>query len=207
LLKRNPLHSDFGHDVIPSSIKDFNVQAYLFKGYWEDIGTVESFYEANLKLLRQPKPEFSFFDSDFPIYTHARFLPPSKVLSTNMEEAMICDGTIIKSATIRRSIIGVRARVEENTVIENTLVMGADFYQSDAERNADLASGKPGIGIGANTIIRNAIIDKNARIGKNVEITNQTKIQRAELEEKGYWIRNGVVVVLKGAEIPDGTVI
>ncbi len=207
LLKRNPKQADFGKDIIPAAIKDFNVQAYLFRGYWEDIGTVESFYEANLKLLHQPKPAFSFFDSEFPIYTHARFLPPSKILDTRLEEAMICDGTIVKSAEIKKSIVGIRSRLEEQTVLENTLLMGADEYQSEADRSADLAAGLVPIGIGAKTIIRNAIIDKNARIGKNVQIINKKKIQKEEKEEKGYWIRNGIVVVLKGATIEDGTVI
>ncbi len=207
LLNCNPEHDDFGKDVIPTAIKHYNVQAYLFKGYWEDIGTVESFYHANIELVRQPKPSFSFFDVDFPIYTHARFLPPTKVLSTKVEESMICDGTIIKCAEVSQSIIGIRSRIEENTSIENTLVMGADAYQAEPERSADLASGIVPVGIGANSVIRNAIIDKNARIGKNVTITNKANIQNAEHEDKGYWIRNGIVVVLKGAVIPDGSVI
>ena len=148
-----------------------------------------------------------FFDVDFPIYTHARFLPPSKLLNTKVEEAMICDGCIIKSAEIKNSIVGIRSRIEGHTNIENTLVMGADIYQSDRERAQDLQAGKPPVGIGMQTVIRNAIIDKNARIGKNVQIINKDNIRKAEHEDKGYWIRNGIVVVLKNAVIPDGTVI
>lgn len=207
LLKRNPEHNDFGKDIIPAAITDFNVQAYLFRGYWADIGTVQSFYEANLKLVVQPKPAFSFYDAEFPIYTHARFLPPSKILDTRLEEAMICDGTIVKSAEIKKSIVGIRSRLEQHTILENTLLMGADTFQSEAERSTDVAAGRVPVGIGANTIIRNAIIDKNARIGKNVQIINKDRIQRAETEDQGYWICNGIVVVLKGATICDGTVI
>jgi glucose-1-phosphate adenylyltransferase len=207
LLNCNPQHDDFGKDVLPTAISHYNVQAYLFKGYWEDIGTVESFYHANIGLVRQPKPSFSFFDLEFPIYTHARFLPPSKVLSTKVEESMICDGTIVKSAEISSSIIGIRSRIEENTRIENTLVMGADFYQPESERSSDIASGIVPIGIGTNSRIRNAIIDKNARIGTNVNIVNAANVQSAEHEDKGYWIRSGIVVVLKGAVIPDNTTI
>lgn len=207
LLSRYPEHTDFGRDVIPAAINSANVQAYLFKGYWEDIGTVESFYSANIGLVRQPQPSFSFFDLEFPIYTHARFLPPSKILSTKIEESMICDGTIIKSSEVTKSIIGIRSRIEQKTVIDHTLVMGADRYQSDEERGADLKVGLVPVGIGTNTVIRKAIIDKNARIGKNVQITNAGNIQRAEHEDKGYWIRNGIVVVVKDAIIPDDTII
>lgn len=207
LLKNHPEHDDFGRDVIPAAINNYNVQAYLFKGYWEDIGTVESFYRANLGLVRQPRPEFSFFDTEFPIYTHARFLPPSKILDTRFNESMISDGTIVKSSEINNSIIGIRSRLEEQTKIEQTLLMGADYYQSDGERAADLAAGMPPVGIGAGTVIRGAIVDKNARIGKNVQIINKLKTQQADHEDKGYCIRNGIIVVIKGAVIPDGTVI
>ena len=209
---RNLLHhpqsyTDFGRDVIPAAIKELNVQAFLFKGYWEDVGTVESFYRANLDLVKQPRPSFSFFDVDFPIYTHARFLPATKILETSVDESMICDGCIVKSKKIAGSIVGIRSRIEEGTMIEQSLLMGADYYQSEAERAHDVSVGLPPVGIGANACIRNAIIDKNARIGKNVQIINKDNIQNAEHEEQGYWIRSGIVVVLKGAVINDNTVI
>ncbi len=199
--------TDFGRHVIPEAIGKSNVQAYLFGGYWEDIGTVESFYHANIALVRQPKPSFSFYDAEFPIYTRARFLPPSKVLNTTVEDTMICDGCIIKSSRVVNSIVGIRMRMEENTDIENTLLMGADYFQSEAERQADIAEGNPAVGIGANTIIRNAIIDKNARIGKNVKIINKDNIRNIERESEGYSICNGIVIVIKDSIIPDGTVI
>ena len=207
LLRENQTDTDFGKHIIPKSIDNCNVQAYAFRGYWEDIGTIESFYHANLALVKQPKPAFSFYDAEFPIFTRPRFLPPTKVLSTEVSDAMVCDGCIVKSARIVNSIIGVRMRMEENSVAENTLLMGADFYQTDAERAADLANDIPPIGIGANTIIRNAIIDKNARIGKNVQIINKDKVENVERESEGYWIRSGIVIVIKGTAIADNTVI
>src|ERR1041385_991624 len=207
LLTCRPELIDFGKDVIPAAIKAHNVRAYLFKGYWEDIGTIETFYHANLELVRQPNPSFSFFDQDFPIYTHARFLPSSKILDTKVKEGMISDGCILKKSSIDNSIIGIRSRLEDNSVIENTLIMGADYYQSMEERNADIATGRTPIGIGIGTHIRNAIIDKNARIGQNVKIINKNNIQNEEHEPEGYSICSGIVVVLKGATIPDNTVI
>ncbi len=207
LLEKFSAHTDFGKDVIPSAISRCNVQAYVFRGYWEDIGTIESFYRANLALVKQPKPEFSFYDREFPIYTRPRFLPPSKVLETELRDAMVCDGCIIKSSRIVNSIAGIRMRLEEKSDVESSLLMGADFYQTEQERAADLAAGKPPIGIGAHTIIRNAIIDKNARIGRNVRIVNEANIQHADQEGQGYWIRNGIVVVTKDTVIPDNTVI
>jgi glucose-1-phosphate adenylyltransferase len=205
LLKSHEEHTDFGKEVIPQAIKSHRVFAYAFKGYWEDIGTIESFYHANLAMVRQPRPAFSFYDAEFPIFTRARFLPPSKILNSRNEDAMICDGCIIKSALIRNSIIGIRSRLEEGTSVENTLLFGADYYQSEAERAADLAAGRPPVGIGEHSQVRNAIIDKNARIGRNVKILNEAKVENAERE--GYWIRSGIVVVMKDAVIPDGTVI
>jgi len=207
MLRRYPEHLDFGRDVIPSAIKDHHVQAYLFQGYWEDIGTVESFYHANLNLVRQPDPSFSFYDAKFPIYTRARSLPPTKMAKSTVEESMICDGCIIKESTIRNSIVGVRTRIEFGSVIENSLLMGADLYQSMEERAADTASGLPPMGIGSNCIIRNAIIDRNARIGNNVKLVNKDNVQNAERAKEGYWICSGIVVVIKGAIIPDNTVI
>lgn len=207
LLKEYPQHTDFGKHVIPAAINDFHVQSYIFRGYWEDIGTIESFYQANIELVRQPKPAFSFFDDEFPIYTRPRFLPPSKVLNSTIEESMICDGCIVKSARVSNSVIGIRSRLEEGTSIEHTLLMGADTYQSDAERASDLALGTPPVGIGADTVVRHAVIDKNVRIGRAVKIINKDHVLNVERESEGYWIRNGIVIIIKGTTIPDGTVI
>ncbi len=207
LLKRYPHHDDFGKQLIPEAIKDFKVQSYIFRGYWEDIGTIEAFYRANLALVKQPNPAFSFFDETFPIYTRPRFLPPSKILNTLIDQSMISDGCIIRGAKIINSIIGIRTRMGMNSLLENVLMMGADFYQSDEERDIDSKNNLPLIGIGENTIIRDAIIDKNARIGNNVKIINKAKQQQADSEKEGYCIRNGITIVIKNAIIPDNTVI
>lgn len=207
LLQRYPQHDDFGKQLIPEAIKDFKVQSYIFRGYWEDIGTIEAFYRANLALVKQPNPAFSFFDEKFPIYTRPRFLPPSKILKSRIEQSMISDGCIIRGANLTNSIVGIRTRMEKNSHIENVLMMGADFYQSDEERNIDLSENLPPIGIGENTIIRNAIIDKNSRIGRNVKIINKAKQQQVDAENEGYCIRNGIMVTIKNAIIPDGTII
>jgi glucose-1-phosphate adenylyltransferase len=207
LLLEHPKHTDFGRHIIPSAIADHHVRAFPFRGYWEDIGTIETFYKANLALVKQPRPEFSFYDAEAPIYSRPRFLPPSKILDSVMQESMVCDGCILRGSRIVNSIVGIRARMEANSSLENTLMMGADFYQSEAERASDAAQGVPPVGIGPNTTIRNAIVDKNARIGANVRIINKDNVVNIERETEGYWIRNGIVIVMKGTVIPDNTVI
>lgn len=207
LLRRHPQHNDFGKHVIPTAIKELNVQAFPFRGYWEDIGTIESFYQANIDLVASSNPNFSFYDAELPIFTRPRFLPPTKVLASKIRESMICDGCIIRSSEIVNSIVGIRMSMSEGSVIKNTLLMGADYYESEEDRKTNLAQGLPPIGIGVNSVIRNAIIDKNARIGNNVQIVNRNNIQNVERESEGYWIRSGIVTVIKGSVIPDNTVI
>ncbi len=207
LLKDNPDQTDFGKEIIPASAKDYNVQAYLFKGYWEDIGTIQAFYEANLKLTQQPQPPFSFYDEKVPIYTRARHLPPNKFLDCTVIESMISEGCILKKCRISHSVLGIRTRVEADCTIEDSLLMGADFYEPFAERQSDLQSGGVPVGIGPGTTIRRAIVDKNARIGRKVLIINKDRVEEANRESEGFYIRGGIVVVLKNAVIPDGTVI
>lgn len=207
LLKNSPDSTDFGKEIIPSSAKDYNVQAYLFNDYWEDIGTIEAFYEANLALTRQPQPPFSFYDEKSPIYTRSRYLPPTKQLDCHVTESMIAEGCIIKNCKINRSVLGVRSRVESGCTLDNALVMGADYYQPFAERASGQGGGSIPIGIGENTKISRAIIDKNARIGRNVKIVNKDNVEESNQEEHGFYIRSGIVVVLKNAEIPDNTII
>lgn len=207
LLKNSPDSTDFGKEIIPSSAKDYNVQAYLFNDYWEDIGTIEAFYEANLALTRQPQPPFSFYDEKSPIYTRSRYLPPTKQLDCHVTESMIAEGCIIKNCKINRSVLGVRSRVESGCTLDNALVMGADYYQPFAERASGQGGGSIPIGIGENTKISRAIIDKNARIGRNVKIVNKDNVEESNQEEHGFFIRSGIVVVLKNAEIPDNTII
>ncbi len=207
LLKESLESTDFGKEIIPDAAKDYNVQAYLFGGYWEDIGTIESFYDANLALTQQPLPPFSFYDEQSPIYTRARYLPPSKLLDCKISQSMIGEGCILKSCRIDHSVLGVRSRIESGSVIEDTLIMGADYYQAFAERHSNCENGEVPLGIGANTTIRRAIIDKNASIGCDVQIINKDNVQEAERESQGFYIRSGIVVVLKNAVIADGTII
>lgn len=207
LLNANPKHTDFGKEIIPSAAVNHKVQAYLFKDYWEDIGTIESFYEANLALTEQPVPSFSFYDERAPIYTRSRYLPPTKLLDSRVIESMVGEGCILKECTVKRSVVGIRSRIETGCVIDNALLMGSDFYESPTERQQALDCGKVPLGVGANTTIQRAIVDKNARIGRNVRIVNQDSVREATQEDLGFVIRSGIVVVIKNATIPDGTVI
>ena len=207
LLKSSLTQTDFGKEIIPAAAKDLNVQAYLFNGYWEDIGTIEAFYDANMALTKQPDPPFSFYDEDAPIYTRSRYLPPSKLLDCQVTESIIGEGCILKRCRIQHSVLGVRSRIEEGCTIDDTLIMGADFYQPFAEEKSQHESTQIPLGIGANSTIRRAIIDKNARIGCDVQIINKDRVQEAEKENQGFYIRSGIVVVLKNAVIKDGTVI
>jgi glucose-1-phosphate adenylyltransferase len=207
LLRKYPDQTDFGKEVIPGAAADHNIQAYLFNGYWEDIGTIESFYDANLALTKTPQPAFSFYDEKAPIYTRGRALPPTKMQNCRVTDSMIGDGSIIKDCQIHHSILGIRARIESGCTIQDSLLMGADYYQPLSEREADVARGGVPIGIGANTTIRRAIIDKNGRIGKGVQLINKDNVQEAEREELGFYIRSGIIVTIKGTTIADGTII
>ncbi len=209
LLKRSLDHTDFGKEIIPSAAPDHNVQAFLYNGYWEDIGTIEAFFDANLALTQQPRPPFSFYDEKAPIYTRQRYLPPSKLLDCQIRESLIGDGCILKNCSVTHSVLGIRSRIESGSIIEDSLIMGADYYQSYVERETAVESGmsEVPVGIGPDTTIRRAIIDKNARIGSNVRIINKDHVEEAERESQGFYIRSGIVVVLKNALIPDNTVI
>lgn len=204
LLLKDVDHVDFGHQVIPTAIGQFKVQGFLYDGHWEDIGTIKSFYLANLSLA-DVVPRFNFFDAEAPIYTHTRFLPGSKLANCMITNSIISDGCIINQSVIDHSVIGIRSRIESGTRITDSLVMGADYYQTIDELEVDVARGVPRIGIGSGTIIRRAIVDKNARIGANVRILNESGTE--ETDGDNYSIREGIVVVPKDAIIPDGTLI
>jgi glucose-1-phosphate adenylyltransferase len=195
---------DFGREVIPQAIRKHRVYGYLFDGYWRDIGTIRSFYEANLDLTL-PLPKFNFYDEKRPIFTHARYLPGSKILCSEVNHSILCEGSIINRSKISHSIIGIRSRVGEGSAIDRTVVMGADYFESQEEIEANLRSGLPPIGIGRDCLIRGAIIDKNARIGNRVKLVNAREIACEETDD--YVIRDGIIVVPKHAVIPDGTVI
>ncbi len=188
---------DFGKHIIPHSIKDRHVSAFIFKGYWEDIGTIRAFYEANLDLT-DLVPEYSFFDSEAAIYTHPRFLPGSKINGAALRQAIISDGCIISDAHLERCVVGIRSIIQSGATIRNSIVMGADYFEQD--RHID--SGRPPIGIGRNCVIDRAIIDKNARIADGVVITPEGK--PTNFDADNYFIRDGIVVVPKNATIPAG---
>lgn len=204
LLKQDDSWVDFGREIIPSAIKSSNVQAHLFRGYWEDIGTIRAFYQASLDMC-STLPKFNFFDTEAPIYTRSRHLPPSKVHVCDVSESLISEGCIMTGVTVRRSIIGLRSRIDHNTRIEDSIVMGADYFQTIEEINENQHNGTPHVGIGNNTIVRRAIVDKNARIGSNVRIINQHNAENADGEN--YHIRDGIVIIPKNATVSDGTVI
>ncbi|NJO41497.1 MAG: glucose-1-phosphate adenylyltransferase [Cyanobacteria bacterium CRU_2_1] len=207
LFKQYAEYTDFGKEIIPAAAPTHNIQAYLFDGYWEDIGTIEAFYDANLALTQQPHPAFSFYDEQSPIYTRGRYLPPTKILNCRITDCMIGDGCILKNCQIHHAVLGIRSRIESGCNIQDTLILGADFYQPPDERQADVERGVVPLGIGANTTIRRAIIDKNARIGRDVQLINKDRVEEAAREEQGFHIRSGIIVVIKNATIPDGTII
>ncbi|MFZ1220229.1 MAG: glucose-1-phosphate adenylyltransferase [Chthoniobacterales bacterium] len=188
---------DFGKHIIPQAIQERQVSGYVFNGYWEDIGTIRAFYEANLDLT-DLLPQYSFFEASAPIYTHPRFLPGSKINGATLRQAIIADGCIISDAHLERSVIGVRSIIQSGATIRNSIVMGADYYETDAGAQR----GSPPIGIGRNCVIDRAIIDKNARIADGVVITPEGK--PADLDAGNYFIRDGIVVVPKNAVIPPG---
>jgi glucose-1-phosphate adenylyltransferase len=200
----NSTHDDFGRHVIPAAVPRLRVQAHVHEGYWEDVGTIGSYFEANLALTG-PRPAFSFWDAQKPIYTHPRFLPATKIASCDISESLISEGCFIEHARIERSVIGIRSRIADGARIRHSLVLGADLYETAADLERQSRDGLPPIGIGAGTVIENAIVDKNARVGRNVRIVNEAG--ERERDAANYHIRDGIVVVPKAAVIPDGTVI
>ncbi|MCM1983577.1 glucose-1-phosphate adenylyltransferase [Lyngbya confervoides] len=211
LLKTSPESTDFGKEIIPNAIfrqggSNLKVQAHLFNDYWEDIGTIKSFFDANLGLTSQPDPAFSFYDEKAPIYTRSRYLPPTKLLDCRVTESIIGEGCILKKCDILHSVLGVRSWIEEGCVIDNALLLGSDYSQTHRNRYLEPESSLP-IGIGKNSVVRRAIIDKNVRIGQNVKIINEKGLEDFDDPQGRFYIRNGIVVIPKNTEIPDGTII
>jgi len=187
---------DFGNHIIPMAIKDRHVSAFIFKGYWEDIGTIRAFYEANLDLT-DVVPEYSFFEPESPIYTHPRFLPGSKINGATLRRAIVSDGCIISDAHLERCVVGIRSVIQSGATIRNSIVMGADYFELGRTD-----SSQPPIGIGRNCVIDRTIIDKNARISDGVVISPEGK--PSNLDGDNYFIRDGIVVIPKNAVIPAG---
>lgn len=200
ILKENP-YDDFGGQVIPAAIHTHNVFGYDFHGYWEDIGTIRSFYETNIALSR-PNPPFNFFDRERPIYTNQRHLPGSTVEHSVFENVLIAEGCCVKHARIRNSVIGLRSQIRDRAEIVDTVLMGSDYYDEFSCRNPDNEDVVP-IGVGCDTYIEGAIIDKNARIGAQVEIRPFPR--GVEIDAESWVVRDGIVVIPKNAVIPNGT--
>ena len=202
LLEKDDSWVDFGREIIPAAIEKSNVQAHVFKDYWEDIGTIRAFYDANLDLAA-PLPKFNFFNTKAPIYTRSRYLPPSKMQNCDIDTSMISEGCILNGVHARNSIIGLRSRIDENTKIESSIIMGADYFETFKEIQNNSKNGIPHVGIGKNSTLRQAIVDKNARIGNNVRLINNDNIQ--EFDTENYSIRDGIIIIPKNAVIEDGT--
>lgn len=198
-------YTDFGKEIIPEAIPGMKVSAYVYNGYWEDIGTIKNFYEANLNLA-SAQPNFNMYDEEAPVFTHRRNLPPSKINSCTFKHSLASEGSIITDAYINYSIVGLRTIIYEGATLDGVYCMGADFYESDEEKRRNAEKGIPNIGIGRNAIIRKAIIDKNARIGSNCRIGMDDNILQ-EGDHGSYHIVDGIIIIPKDTIIKDGTVI
>lgn len=196
---------DFGKEIIPDAIGETDVLAYIYRGYWEDIGTIRSFYESNLD-LGSPFPKFNLYDQANPLYTHRRDLPPTKLNSSTLKNSIASEGSILTDAYINRCLIGIRTIIESGATLEEVYTMGSDFYETEEQKTDNRKKGIPNYGIGEGTMIRGAIIDKNARIGKGCRIGIDSR-ERKDGDYEGYAIREGIIIILKGAVIPDGTAI
>ena len=203
----NELHpnaTDFGKEIIPDSIANYKVLSYQYDGYWTDIGNIYSFFEANIALT-QDVPLFNLFDSAQKVYTRARMLPPAKVSGTIINKAILAEGCIIHAKEVTSSVVGIRARVGKDTVIKNTYIMGCDYYENIDQIQEKNQKGIPILGIGERCIIEDAIIDKNCSIGNDVTIRGGAHLEK--LDHPLYTIKDGIVVVKKGAVIPNGYII
>jgi glucose-1-phosphate adenylyltransferase len=197
--------ADFGKEIIPDAIKKLKVNAYVFNGYWEDIGTIKSFYEANLNLTSL-RPQFDIYDEQMPMYTHIRNLPPSKMNFSNMNQSIAAEGCIITNAAITNSIVGIRTIIESGASLNGVICMGADFYESEVRKQQNAEGRLPNVGIGKGAIIKGAIIDKNARIGEGCRI-GVDNLNRSDGNFGHYYIVDGIIVIPKNAILYPGTII
>lgn len=197
--------TDFGSEVIPESIGQIKMHAYLYKGYWEDVGTITSFYESNLDLTT-PKPSFNLYDASAPLYAHKLDLPPSKLNSCDISHSLTAEGSIITESTIRNSIIGVRSIIQAGSNLDGVISMGSDYYETEEQQKENVYRHVPNMGIGTGNAIRKAIIDKNARIGNNCRI-GVDAIHRSDGDYGSYMICGGIIVIRKNALIPNGSII
>lgn len=200
----NTGYEDFGKEIFPKSINTRHVQVHMFDGYWEDIGTIKAFYDSNLSLVRSDSP-FQLNCPEAPIFSRARYLPPSQIDNATIRSSFIADGCQIgEGAVIENSIIGLRSMIGPRVTIRNSILMGADFYERTADLEQDRIAGNPAIGIGADSVIEGAILDKNCRIGRKVRIVNERQIENSDGDDEICMIRDGIPMVLKDAALPDG---
>ena len=204
LLESNPDDNDFGHQIIPKAIENLKVTGYPFTGYWSDIGTIENFYQANL-MLGRADPPFNLYNQNRPLYTNARMLSPAKILSSYVQNSLIAEGSIVTNSQISNSVVGIRSYVGDNTTLKNTVMMGADHYRWHDLEELGYREGAETPGIGEESYVEGAIIDKNVQIGKRCIIKNRDNVEEAE--EDNYYIRDGIVVIPKNTIIPDDTII
>jgi glucose-1-phosphate adenylyltransferase len=200
----HPAATDFGKEIIPNSIVSFKVASYQYEGYWTDIGNIHSFFEANISLT-DDIPPFNLFDNTKTVYSRARMLPPAKISGTTLEKTLIAEGSIINASRIEQSVVGIRARIGHGTTVVNTYIMGNDYYETIEEMAANTGKGLPMIGIGERCYIKDAIIDKNCRIGNDVRINGGKHL--ANTDHSLYTVKDGIIVVKKMAILPDGFVI
>ncbi|MGE3520873.1 MAG: glucose-1-phosphate adenylyltransferase [Vicinamibacterales bacterium] len=193
---------DFGREVIPSALESYRVNSYLFRGYWADVGTVGSFYEANI-MLTKPGSPFKFYDPHRPIFTHPRFLPGSRLVDARVHDAIVAEGCYLGKCSVEESVIGIRTHVQEGTTITRSVLLGADYYEADD--TAPARGDAPRLGIGRNVVLDRVIVDKNARVGDGARLVNEQGIDEAD--GPGYYIRGGVIIVPKDGVIPPGTVV
>jgi glucose-1-phosphate adenylyltransferase len=189
---------DFGKEILPRALSTHRVSPYIFRGYWADVGTIESFYEANIQLTSRGAP-FNFFHPRWPIYTHPRFLPATQAFDCRIQSSIVAEGCDLDRCEIRNSVVGIRTHIGSGTTITRSVLLGADMYEEDTPAN-DVR-----LGIGKDVTIDRAIVDKNARIGDGVRLVNQDGAQHAD--GQGYYIRNGIIIVPKGALLPNGMVV
>jgi glucose-1-phosphate adenylyltransferase len=194
---------DFGHEIIPAALRSRRVNPYIFRDYWKDVGTVESFYDANIMLTR-PRAPFNFYDPRRPVFTRPRFLPGSRFNHCTVDEALIAEGSYADHSTITQSIVGIRTRIGRGCTVSRSVLLGADFYENDEDSPVYSGDGPP-LGIGAGSVLDRVIVDKNARIGTDVRLTNEAGVQNADGD--GYHIRNGIIIVPKWAVVPSGTIV
>ncbi len=194
--------ADFGKDIIPRAISNRRVAAHLYNGYWEDVGTIKSFHQANMDFV-EDKPLFDFYANR--MYTNSRHLPPAKIFGSNLDKVLLSEGAVIERATLEKVVVGIRSLVGQGTIIENTMLMGADYFETPREQDDDIRNGTLPVGIGKECIIRNAIIDKNARVGDGVRLLNSEGVLHADGDF--FHIREGIIVIPKNAVVPSGTVL